>query len=82
MDAGMQQVRASTRRWFLGECAAGLGSIAFGALAAKAGRALPRTQDPLLARAPHFAPRARRVIYLHMAGSPSQTRSVRLRSPS
>jgi hypothetical protein len=28
--------------------------------------------NPLLARAPHFAPKARSVIYLHMAGAPSQ----------
>lgn len=28
--------------------------------------------DPLLPRVPHFAPRAKRVIFLHMAGAPSQ----------
>jgi len=28
--------------------------------------------DPMLPRAPHFAAKAKRVIYLHMAGAPSQ----------
>ena len=52
---------ATTRRWFLGRGALGLGSIA---LASELG--LPGAQ-PLL-RAPRA--RARNVIYLHMAGSP------------
>ena len=29
-------------------------------------------KDPLAPKLPHFAPRAKRAIYLHMAGSPSQ----------
>ena len=28
--------------------------------------------DPLIPRAPHFTPKAKRVIYLHMVGGPSQ----------
>ncbi|MBL9124902.1 MAG: DUF1501 domain-containing protein, partial [Planctomycetaceae bacterium] len=31
-----------------------------------------RPAKPLAPRPPHFAPRAKRIIYLHMAGSPSQ----------
>src|SRR5207244_7172541 len=30
------------------------------------------TGNTLAARAPHFAPKAKRAIYLHMAGAPSQ----------
>ncbi len=29
-------------------------------------------EDPLAPKLPHFAPKAKRVIYLHMSGSPSQ----------
>jgi len=47
----------------------GLGSLA---LAHLLGRELAASDDPLRARAPMFAPRARRVIYLHMIGAPSQ----------
>ena len=44
-----------------------LGSLALRSLGGK----LPGTTgEPT--RAPHFAPRARRVIYLHMEGAPSQ----------
>ena len=59
----------ATRRTFLGAVAGGmsafsLGGIALGELAA--------SRDPLAPRAPHFVPRARRVIWIHLAGSPSQ----------
>ena len=30
------------------------------------------TVDPLATRAPHFAPRAKRIIFLYMLGGPSQ----------
>ena len=63
-----------TRRWFFKECGVGLGSIALGSLlgnAARAAMADVSTVNPLAARAPHFAPRARRVIYLFQAGAPS-----------
>jgi hypothetical protein len=53
------------RRAFLGQAARGLGTAA---LASLLGPALLRGGD----RPPHFAPRARRVIYLYMAGGPSQ----------
>ncbi len=61
-------LRAITRRHFLRDCT--LGAVATGALgwSGLAGAA----PGPLSKRAPHFAPRARRVIYLHMAGAPSQ----------
>ena len=64
-----------TRRHFFGRCALGLGSIAlasllnercaFGADAA----ALP---NPMAPKQPHFSPRAKNIIYLFMAGGPSQ----------
>ena len=63
-----------SRRWFLQQCGVGLGSIALGQLFAEVGLASPATSltgDPLAVRTPHFAPKAKRVIYLFMAGAPS-----------
>src|SRR5437879_4062871 len=64
-----------TRRWFFRQCGVGLGSIALSSLmgAEKAvGATTPKTADPLAPHAPHFKPKAKRVIYLFMAGAPSQ----------
>ncbi len=64
----------ATRRAFLKQSGLGFGAMALGSLlteslfAATPGAA----GNPLAARAPHFAPRAKRVIYLHMVGAPSQ----------
>ena len=69
----------NTRRHFLRQCTAGLGSIALGSLLGcgtssstkPVGTPLP-SDNPLLAKVGHVAPRAKRVIFLHMAGAPSQ----------
>lgn len=65
-----------TRRHFLRDCTSGLGALW---LATNAGRAWgasgPLKKDPahpLLPANGHFQARAKHVIYLHMAGSPSQ----------
>ena len=63
-----------SRRWFLQQCGVGLGSVALGQLLAEAGFASTdgsSAVDPLALRAPHFAPKAKRVIFLFMAGAPS-----------
>jgi hypothetical protein len=65
----------STRRHFFAQCGVGLGAIALGSLLAADGRAATdplNLQDPLAPRRPHFAPRAKSVIFLFMAGGPSQ----------
>ena len=64
-------LREQTRRHFFGGCGVGVGSLALGELLAGKARAAA-VADPLAPRAPHFAPRAKRVIYLFMAGGPSQ----------
>jgi hypothetical protein len=56
------------RRAFLGGAAGGLGSIALASLLADEVRANSTPARP----APHFPPRAKRVIFLFMAGAPSQ----------
>jgi len=66
--------RGMARRWFLKECGVGLGSIALASLMgerkAQAAKAVTGA-DPLAPRQPHFAPKAKRVIFLFMAGAPS-----------
>src|SRR5499427_3922443 len=53
------------RRWFLQQCGIGLGGAAFHQLMAAT------AANPLAAKEPHFPPRAKRVIFLFMAGAPS-----------
>jgi hypothetical protein len=66
--------RGITRRHFYRECGVGLGKIALASLLVGARPSLGGggVPDPLAPRPPHFAPRAKRVIYLFMAGAPSQ----------
>jgi hypothetical protein len=64
-----------SRRWFLQQCGVGLGALALMDLFAQDGLAVPEKAalpDPLAPKVPHFKPRAKRVIYLFMAGAPSQ----------
>ena len=65
-----------SRRELLRRCGAGFGSLALSALLAEQAAAETagdaRGDDPLAPRVPHFAPRARRVIFLFMHGGPSQ----------
>jgi len=65
-----EYARLITRRWFFRECGVGLAGIA---LASLTGRSLGATAaSPLAPKEPHFAPKAKRVIYLFMGGAPSQ----------
>jgi hypothetical protein len=64
---------ARSRRWFLGECGVGMGALALRALVgADAARAGTPAAGPLAPKKPHHAPKAKRVIFLFMAGAPSQ----------
>ncbi len=61
------------RRRFLQRTACGLGTIALAELLHRDGRTAdaPFAGNPMAARAPHHAPRARSVICIFMAGGPS-----------
>ncbi len=66
-----------TRRHFFHDCGVGIGKIALASLlagSAKSSFAAGEFSDanPIAPKAPHFAPTAKRVIYLFMAGAPSQ----------
>ena len=53
------------RRWFIRECPIGMGALALNHLLRAA------TGDPTAPKQPHFAPKAKRVVFLFMAGAPS-----------
>jgi hypothetical protein len=62
-----------TRRHFLSRCAMGLGGIALASLEKQsAGATAVPLVNPLAPKPSHFAPRAKNIIYLFMAGGPSQ----------
>ena len=74
-DFNEQSVKAVTRRQFFSRAATGIGSLALASLLDEkllASAAPPAADDAMTPRRPHFAPRAKRAIYIHMAGSPSQ----------
>ena len=62
------------RRCFLERSGYGIGGMALAQLMADEGQAARKaaTVHPLAPRPPHFAPRAKNVIFLFMAGAPSQ----------
>jgi hypothetical protein len=61
-----------TRRWFFRDCGVGLGSAALASLlGANKLFGGPAVNNALAPKKPHFAPKAKRVIYLFMAGAPS-----------
>lgn len=71
-------IHHATRRQFLRQCGFGLGALALGSLTGScnlSGEKTPAFTDltnPLAPRPPAFPGKARSVIYLHMAGAPSQ----------
>jgi hypothetical protein len=69
-----------TRRTFLRNAGQGIGALAVGSLIGRGGifSTLEAAQlaanpyvDPLALRAPHFAPKAKSIIWLHMIGAPA-----------
>lgn len=65
-----QRLQRETRRCFLANSGIGLGSLALSSLLNSESPAAPESPQPLAPRRPHFPARAKRVIYLHMTGSP------------
>ncbi|HMV85555.1 MAG TPA: DUF1501 domain-containing protein [Blastocatellia bacterium] len=76
-DSSSNELRDATRRHFFGQCAIGIGSIALDCLLARDGVGAPQKPqidptNPMAARKPPQPAKAKRVIYLFMAGAPSQ----------
>src|SRR5436309_14560543 len=80
LDAELR--RHVTRRWFFRDCGVGLGAVALRALLGEPAFAAPGPNapgspgGPLAPKEPHFAPKAKRVIFLFMAGAPSHLELV------
>ena len=71
-NAHQHQLHQTTRRHFFGTCGVGLGKIALASLLTDglAGEAHAAAAPRVIG--PHFTPRAKSVIFLFMAGAPSQ----------
>jgi hypothetical protein len=69
-----EYAREITRRYFLGKCTGlSLGAMALSCLGSRAPAAEPqRNEIGGLPNLPHFAPKAKRVIFLTQSGGPSQ----------
>lgn len=70
-----QRTLGQTRRHFFGEAGLSLGSVALASLMAgdrPASAARPQAVSPTASKPPHFEPKAKRVIFMFMAGGPSQ----------
>lgn len=72
MNIRHEVLKAVTRRYFLSRSGLGLGAIALNALLPAASHAKAGTDNPLAPKTPPLPAKAKHVIYLHMAGSPSQ----------
>jgi hypothetical protein len=77
MDPLSEHFELQTRRHFFGQAGLGLGSAALASMTAKDVLAAPNAATALrkgrgLPGLPHFAPKAKRAIWLFMAGAPSQ----------
>ncbi|MEO0732030.1 MAG: DUF1501 domain-containing protein [Bacteroidota bacterium] len=70
-EAQTHNATYNSRRHFLRHGALGLGALALAGLTGCAAKQESRTEQ-VINSALHYAPQAKRVIYLHMAGAPSQ----------
>jgi hypothetical protein len=71
MNPQLDLLHAQTRRHFLQRAGQfSLGSIALNALLGTSASGLTAEANPLAPRKPHYAPKAKRVVYLHMSGGP------------
>src|SRR5688572_28098009 len=64
---------AITRRHFFRECGTGLGTMALASLVnERLFASAPEPESVLAPKSPHFSPKVKNIIYLFMAGAPSQ----------
>ena len=70
MNPELESLQYKTRRHFFKQCSMGLGGVALADMLATDVHALEAPGNPLLPKLPPFAAKAKRVIYLHLTGSP------------
>ncbi len=69
----LDSLRETTRRQFFGRCGVGVGGMALTSLlAGDQAQATPAVTNPMAPRSPHYKPKAKAVIFMFMAGGPSQ----------
>jgi hypothetical protein len=73
MDPCLERLRHLTRREFLGRSSLGIGTAALASLMCDSGSTAPQAKPAArgLPGLPHFAPKAKRVIYLFQNGAPT-----------
>lgn len=71
-EANFKLGRFNSRRYFLRQCIGGLGSIALGSLLGCSSKELNLVKQPSGNSLTDHVPAAKRIIFLHMAGAPSQ----------
>src|SRR5256885_961222 len=75
MTREQRLLQFETRRHFFSRCGVGLGQIALASLLSDgllAGATAKPSTNPMAPKAPHFPAKVKNVIYLFMAGAPSQ----------
>jgi hypothetical protein len=71
MHPELERLQLQTRRHFLKQMPVGLGALALASLLGESATAAPgEVINPLAPRKPHFEPKAKRVVYLHLSGAP------------
>src|SRR5690606_3812277 len=75
-EAIYRRAAYNSRRHFLKKCTSGLGALALGTLMGcdkgwLSGKESENTVEKFVRGIPHFPPKAKSVIFLHMAGGPS-----------
>src|SRR5271163_2466843 len=71
MDQEDRLLQFETRRHFFSRCGVGVGKVALASLLTD-GKIFAGTPAPMQAKPGHFPAKAKNVIYLFMAGAPSQ----------
>ena len=72
MDPIFQHQLLQTRRQFFGQTGLRLGGLALANLLGTSKAATSERLQPTLSGMPHFPPKAKALIYIHMSGGPSQ----------
>jgi len=70
MNPIFERLQFQTRRHFLKQCSMGLGGVALGEMLAGDAQGFEMPDNPLEPKLPPMAAKAKRVIYLHLTGSP------------
>jgi len=72
MKPHLSELQDSTRRSFFTQAGLSIGSLGLASLMGQGASGAETSDNPLAPKAPHFPPKIKSVIYLFMAGGPSQ----------